>query len=329
MPVVVETFHSERLAQNPLGDPPERRVPVYLPPDYEAAAHRRYPLVFALAGFTGTGQSYLNYDFHQPNLPQLLDALIASGALDPCVVVMVDGMTRLGGNQYVDSSAVGPWATHVCEELVPWAEARYRCLGGRAHRGVFGKSSGGYGALMMGLEHADTFAAVACHSGDAYFEYCYGPDIPKAVTGLRRVGGLTKWLETWRDYDKLPGALFATVNIVAMSAFYSPDPSARHGFELPFDEATGVLRPEVFARWKRRDPVELVAAHADALRSLSLLFFDCGERDEYHLQHGARILHGRLDAASVSHVYEAFDDDHRRVSYRYKASLPRLVKAII
>src|SRR5687768_15265197 len=159
--VEIHAFESALLAGNPLGDPTTRRVPVYLPEDYDQERTRRYPVLHALAGFTGSGLSSLNWDWYQPTLPERLDRLIASGRMPPVVVVMADGITRLGGNQYVDSTAVGPWARHVCEELVPWAERTFRLLPGRDHRGVFGKSSGGYGALMMGLEHADTFAAVA------------------------------------------------------------------------------------------------------------------------------------------------------------------------
>lgn len=326
MPVSLERFESALLAGNPLGDSPVRTIPVYLPPGHVPG--RRCPVLYALAGFTGTGLSFLNYDFYQANLPEQLDALIAAGDMPPVVVVMVDGMTRLGGNQYIDSTAVGPWARHIVEELVPWAEASLPVLPGRAHRGVFGKSSGGYGALMMALEHADTFAAAASHSGDTYFDFCYGADFPHAIDALRKAGGVERWLSGWRDHARLPSSMFPAVNIVAMSAFYSPNPQAPGGFDLPFDLETGELRPDVFARWKRRDPVELVARHADALRSLALLYFDCGNRDEYHMHHGNRILHARLQAAGVPHVYETFDDGHRGINYRYRASLPRLAAAL-
>ncbi len=326
MPVSVHTFRSRLLEGNPLGDSPERRVPVYVPPGHVEG--HRYPVLFALAGFTGTGVSFLNYDFYQPNLVELLDTLIVGGQMRPCVVVMVDAMTALGGNQYVDSSATGPWASHIVDELVPWAEATLPVLPGRDHRGVFGKSSGGYGSLMMALEHADTFAAAASHSGDAYFEYCYWLDFPAAIDALRRAGGLEGWFSSWRHHDRLSGAMFPAVNVVAMSAFYSPNPTSAHGFDLPFDLETGEVLSSVFARWKRRDPVELVGPRVSSLQSLKLLFFDCGARDEYNLHHGNRILHGRCLAAGVPHVYESFDDGHRGIGYRFKVSLPQLARVL-
>ncbi len=328
--VEVHTFDSVLLRDNPLGDPPVRQVPVYLPPGYDPEGERAYPTLFALAGFTGTGLSFLGYDWWRPALPGLLDRLIGEGTMPPVVVVMVDGMTALGGNQYVDSDAVGPWATHVTEELVPWAEASFRVKKGRDHRGVFGKSSGGYGSLMMGLEHADVFAGVACHSGDCYFEYCYGPDFPKAADGLRAEGGIEAFLRKVRDraWSKFPGRLFPALNVTAMAHFYSPRADAARGFDLPFDEDSGERREDVLARWARRDPVNLAAERADALRTLRLLWIECGTRDEYNLHHGARILAARLRSAGVEHVHEEFDDDHRGLGYRYAVSLPRLARAV-
>lgn len=328
--VTVHEFESRLLEGNPLGDSHVRHVPVYLPPGHEDASGRRYPVLFALAGFTGTGRSYLNLDWWQPDLPTQLDRLIERGALDPVVVVMVDSMTALGGNQYVDSEAVGPWARHVTEELVPWAERTLPVLEGREHRGVFGKSSGGYGSLMMGLEHADVFSGVACHSGDCYFEYCYAPDFPKAADGLASVGGLGPFLEgvRRRKWPKFPSSLFAALNITAMAHFYSPNADAPHGVDLPFDERTGARRPDVLARWARRDPVEIAAAHVADLNRLSHLWIECGTRDEFHLHHGARILSSRLTELGVDHVHEEFDDDHRSLSYRYDVTLPPLVRAL-
>lgn len=325
--VEIHPFQSALLKGNPLGDASLRRVPVYLP---EAAATkgRRFPVLFALAGFTGSGASYLNFDWYQPSLPERLDRLIGEGRMAPVVVVMVDGLTRLGGNQYVDSSAVGPWARHVCEELVPWAERTFPVLPGREHRGVFGKSSGGYGALMMGLEHADVFAGVASHSGDAYFEYCYGVHFPSTVDTLRAMGGLTPFLEALHTKPKCPAAWLSALIVVAQAAFYSPNPAAPHGFDLPFNLDTGERREDVLARWRERDPVYLVERHAAALRSLRLLWFDCGTRDEWHLHHGTRMLAARCRGAGVPCVHEEFDDDHKQVGYRHEVSLPRLAAAL-
>ncbi|MDA1194673.1 MAG: alpha/beta hydrolase-fold protein [Planctomycetota bacterium] len=326
--VEIHAYESALLRGNPLQDPCTRQIPVYLPPGYDRA-DADYPVLFALAGFTGTGRSFLNHDWYQENLPQRLDRLITAEGMPPVIVLMVDGMTRVGGNQYIDSAAVGPWASHIVHELVPWVESAFRVRPGRAHRGVFGKSSGGYGAVMMALEHADTFAAAASHSGDAYFEYCYAPDFPKAADGLRSVGGLGAFLAGLHAHRKFPDKLFHTLNVVAMAHFYGPNAAAPHGFDLPFDERTGERDEAVFARWKTRDPVELVAARAADLKRLALLWIECGAQDEWNLHHGARILSARLTAHGVAHGYAEFEDNHRSLNYRYDETLPRLAAALL
>jgi S-formylglutathione hydrolase FrmB len=328
--VEVHAFESRLLAGNPLRDPARREPIVWLPEAYDREPGRRFPVLFALQGFTGTARHHLNVHWYAPSLPERLDRLVGSGRMAPVVVLMVDGMTAVGGNQWIDSSAVGPWASHVVEELVPWAERTFRLLPGRAHRGVFGKSSGGYGALMMALEHADAFSAAVSHSGDCYFEYAYGCDFPAAADGLRAEGGLAEFLAKVRrrHWPKFPGSLFPALNVVAMAHFYSPDPRAPFGFRLPFAETTGERSAEVMALWARRDPVHLVAERAADLRTLSLLWFDCGTRDQFHLHHGARILAERLRGASVPFVHEEFDDDHSDVGYRMERSLPVLAEAV-
>lgn len=318
---------SRLLAGNPLGDPCERDVPVWLPPGYDAEGSVRYPVLFGLAGFTGTGASFLAYDWYQGTLPERLDRLVAAGEMPPAVIVFVDGMTSLGGNQYIDSPAVGPWARHVVDELVPWAEQTFRVLPGRDHRGVFGKSSGGFGALRFVMDHADTFAAAACHSGDLYFESCYGPMLPKAVDALAAAGGLERFRATFRDAPTFPGRLFPALEVVAMAAFYSPRDAG--GVDLPFDERTGERRDDVWARWLAHDPVRRVGVSAAALGSLRHLHVECGTRDEYHLHHGARIFSARLADLGIRHQHLEFDDGHRNLGYRYDQSLPGLARALL
>jgi len=169
-----------------------------------------------------------------------------------------------------------------------------------------GRSSGGFGALVLGLRHPDVFGIVASHSGDMGFEYCYLPDFPPAMIALERHGGLQGFLQQFYAKPKKSPEDFLTMNVVAMSACYSPNPDSPnpdvkpHLFDLPFDLGTGELVQEVWRRWLAWDPVRLV------------------ERPE----HGARMLSARLRAKGVEHVYEEFDDTHRDLDYRYDRSLP-------
>ena len=177
--VVVERFHSKVLAGNRAGDPDVRAVPIYLPPSYAEDPGRRYPVVHVLTGFTGRGRMLLNDSPWSPSLDDRVDALIARGACGEMILVMPDCFTRYGGSQYLNSSATGRYEDHLVVELVRHVDERYRTLPDREHRGIVGKSSGGYGALVQGMRHPGVFGAIACHSGDMVFDYCYRGDVPK------------------------------------------------------------------------------------------------------------------------------------------------------
>jgi len=322
-------LRSRLLAGNPLGDDPERRIAVHLPAGYGEDPARRYPLLVSLAGYTGSGLAQIAWRGFAESLPERLDRLIGEGRMPPAIVAMPDCFTALGGNQYLDSSAIGAWESFLVRELVPELDARYATHGDRDTRGVFGKSSGGYGALMHGLRHPETWGAVACHSGDLYFPYAYLPDLPLAVDVLSAHGGsVERFLAAFRAKQKHPSREIHALMVIAMAASYDPDPAAPVGFHLPMDLGTGEIDPVRWAHWLAHDPVELVEGRADALRSLRALFIDCGTRDEYRLHHGARILHRRLDALGVPHEYEEFDDDHSSLDYRFDVSLPRLAAAL-
>ncbi|HEY6196111.1 MAG TPA: alpha/beta hydrolase-fold protein [Candidatus Eisenbacteria bacterium] len=325
--VEIVRFESAVLRGNPAGDPHERRIPVYLPPSYDREPARRFPLLLVLTGFTGRGRMLLNDNPWSPSLDDRCDALIAAGAPE-MIVVMPDCLTRFGGSQYVDSTATGRYETHLIEELVPWTDRTFRTLAAREHRGIAGKSSGGFGALRLGMRHPDVFGALACHSGDMLFEYCYRVDFPKACSVLQAAGGVRRFLEAFEARPQKGKDDFLTLNIVAMAACYSPDPAAELGVGLPFDLATGLPRDDVFARWLAFDPLRLLPAHAEALRSLRLVYLDCGTQDEFHLHHGARAFSAELTRLGIAHRYEEYADGHMNVSYRYDQSLPALARAL-
>ena len=170
--VILESFTSRVLADNPLGDPATRNLPIILPPDY-AASDKRYPVIYGLTGFTGSGPMMFNVSAWQPNLQQRIDRLMAEGKLPPAIYVLPDCFTRYGGSQYLNSTAIGRYEDYVIDEIVPHIDRTYRTIAGPEGRGVFGKSSGGYGSIMLGMKHPDVFGAVACHSGDMAFDLAY------------------------------------------------------------------------------------------------------------------------------------------------------------
>jgi pimeloyl-ACP methyl ester carboxylesterase len=313
------------LAGNPLGDPARRPLLVYLPPGH---APGRLPAVYLLHGFGGDVRGWTSAGTFQPTVPERIDAAIAAGALPPFVAVFPDGATRLGGTQWTDAPAVGRYQAYVAEAVVREVEARFGTIPAREARAVVGKSSGGYGALRMGRDRPDVFAHVACHSGDAYFEYCYLSDLPRAAAALLAAPSPAEWLaEAHRRAreTKLRGEDHAVLTVLAMAAHYSPDPGAPLGLALPFELPSGRLRPEIWARWLAEDPVRYVPGALDAFRRLRTVFLDCGTRDEFHLRWGTRMVAEALRAGGVEVVHEEFEDGHMGLSYRLDRSLGVIV----
>jgi enterochelin esterase family protein len=245
---------------------------------------------------------------------------------------MPDCFTRLGGSQYVDSPATGPYRRYLIEELVPFLDAQVRTIPDRDHRGVLGKSSGGYGALCLGMTHPETFGAIACHSGDLAFDLCYVPEFPAAARTLGAAPSPEAWLERLESQVKREWRDTSVLCTLCMAACYSPDPAKPPplALDLPFDLHTCELIPEVMARWYAHDPVRMIEDPAcqAALRSLRLCYLDCGTRDEFNLQFGARILARRLRSLELEHIHEEFDDGHRSTTYRYDHSIPRLARCL-
>jgi S-formylglutathione hydrolase FrmB len=320
MTVEILEFESRVLRGNPLGDPHVRRTPVYLPPSYPQG---RYPVIYMLTGFTGFGEMLIQRGAWSESLPERVDRLIRTKKMGEAIVVMPDCFTRLGGSQYLNSPATGRYEDHVVRELIPHIDGRYPTTGRRA---VVGKSSGGYGAMVLGMRHPDVFQALACHSGDMYFEYCYQADFPKAVDILRKHGGVARFLKAWEKMPKrLAGNLHAAVNTIAMAACYSPRGKS---FDLPFEERTGEIRSAVWKRWKSLDPIEMLDRHAKNLKRMRGVFVDCGTRDQFALHHGARIFAAKAKRLGVRLIHEEFDDDHSSISYRYDRSLPLLHRCL-
>jgi S-formylglutathione hydrolase FrmB len=320
----VERFESAVLRGNLPGDPHVRDLYLYLPPGYDGSA-ARYPVIWCLSGFTGRGRMMLNDGTWEPGLGDRMDALVASGRAKPAILAMPDCFTHLGGSQYVNSPALGRYEDYLVDELVPFVDGRFRTRADAAHRGVMGKSSGGFGAISLGMKHPDVFAGVACHSGDMAFDLCYRIDFGPALRGLRKAGGVEPWLRKFRGSRRKRASDIHVLNILAMSASYSPNVGAPPAYcDLPFDLETGTLDANVWKRWRSFDPVRLADRYAENLKRLRLLYIDCGTEDEFYLDLGARQLVERLRRLGVPHEHEEFEDGHMSIPYRNDVSLARL-----
>lgn len=321
------TMESQALRGNPLGDPHRRTMPVYLPPGY-ANGSGRYPVVYFLHGFAGSPMAWLNPSAFTRNVPTRLDDLIADAKIPPVIGVFVDGWTVLGGSQWINSEAIGNYRDYVARDLVAAIDREFRTHARAESRAVVGHSSGGYGALVMGRHHPDVFGHLGVQSPDSYFEYGYLPDFPKAANGLVKFPDVEAWfcdMVTRASATKLRGDDFPVINIVGMSAAYSPKQGAPLNLELPFELPTARIREDVWNRWLEHDPVRFVRANVDAFRRLTTVFLDCGARDEFNLRWGTRMLAEALRAGSVDVLHEEYEDGHMQVNYRYDRSLSYLV----
>jgi Putative esterase len=332
MPVLRHRLTSRVLVGNSLGDPIERNLYVYVPPDYQPDASRRWPAVLALVGYTGTGGYLFNVDPLTESLHDKLDRMIASGACPPMIIAAPDCFTRVGGNQYINSAGTGRYEDYLIDEIIAFVDANYRTTP-RGQWGVFGKSSGGYGSIVLGMRRPDVFCAIADHSGDANFELCYMQDFPAALDAFREAGGPAAWLDRyWADANRRREKHYKPLNAIGMAAHYSPNPDApvAHArIDWPFDLETGEFRPAVWDRWRAWDPIRMIDGHLDNLRKLRAIYIDCGTRDEFALHWGARTLAASLRARGLTVRHEEFDDGHMNIPYRYDVSLPFLGEAIL
>jgi enterochelin esterase-like enzyme len=322
--IYAEAISSRALTGNPLGDPSTRQVLVYLPPGYDES-RQRFPVVYLLASYPKTGASFLQFEAWEEPFQARLDRLLDQGRIRPMMVVLPDAFTRLGGSQYINSGATGAYQDYLVE-IVQWADQTLRTIPAKSARAVAGKSSGGYGALRAGMDHPSVFGLVADHSGDKYFEMCYGPTLPRFFRAIVEHDPERALMDPigMRPHNQ---AFFDVMEVLALSACYSANPASRFGFDLPVDLVTGEILEEVWARWKAHDPLERVESSADALPSLDLLFVDCGRSDEFNIHVGSRLLHRRLEGLGVQHFYEEFDDGHFRTSYRYDVSFAAISRA--
>jgi S-formylglutathione hydrolase FrmB len=354
--LVVLQHASKILKGNPLRDPHVRKVAVWLPPQYdEGAVTRRFPVLYDLVGFTGSGLAHANWRPFGDNVPERAARLIHENKMGPVIIVFPDCFTALGGNQYVNSSAIGDYADYLTREIIPFIDREFRTLPSREHRGCFGKSSGGYGAILHAMKYAKHWGAIANHSGDAYFDFVYWHDWPNTLNELakhrrpKRTAGaydargesnrkgvaaglddgrIKRFLAHVWSKEKLTAQETLCIMNLCMAATYDPDPRAPLGFRVPFNLESGEVIAERWRKWRENDPIHLVAKYRDNLKSLRGIYIDCGWRDQFHIHYGARILSKHLDAARIRHRYEEFDDDHSDIDYRMDVSLPFLYRAL-
>jgi Putative esterase len=322
---------SDVLADNPLGDPARRPLHVYRPPGVELDHPRPLPSVYVIQGYTGQLDMWVNRVAFEPTMIERVDALFAGGGCPAAIVVFVDCWTSFGGSQFLNSTSLGRYQDHLCDEVVAFIDERYPTAASRDHRGLTGKSSGGYGAMVVPMMRPDVFGALASHAGDALFEACYLRAFPEVARKLRDdfEGSYDVFFERLTAADHVDfDDLGAPLEMYGYAAAYSPDPGRPGKALLPFEVDTGRLRDDIWERWLEHDPVRMARRHADALRSMRRIYLDAGRSDEYFLDLGAQAFAGELRALDVEHSLDLFEGKHGGLTYRYPGAIRELVLAI-
>ncbi|MGE0171803.1 MAG: alpha/beta hydrolase-fold protein [Oligoflexales bacterium] len=313
------------LLQNPAGVADQRDVSVYIP-----NAKGKHPVLYYLTPWTQSGKQAFGWQAFKEPLDEKISRLISEKKIPPVVVVAPDLYTYFGGSQFIDSPFLGSHASFIVKELTAFIESNFPVAPGWHHRGVFGRSSGGFGGLRLAMDFEQAFASVACHSGDLGFDAAYRHDLLLLPQELSRFDNdCDRFIKYTKSAAKLRSTEVHVLMLLGMAASYSPNPEISCGFDLPIDLWTGEIKEDVWRRWLAHDPVCRLDQTWRNLTGLKRLFIDCGKKDQYNLHFGARQLSKKLKNLKVEHSYEEFDDNHSGTEYRFDASLPEIVGVLV
>lgn len=301
--VVREVVHSPSLEKSVTGESPDRHVSIYLPPAYDSARDKRYPVVYLLHGIADTDETWTTANF--VNIRELMNRGIAEGRFGEMIVVMPDEQPKLLGSFYTNSSVTGNWEDFTVKELVSYVDSKYRTLAQAESRGLAGHSMGGYGAIKLGMKHPDVFSvvyamnpAVLGWSGDVSIQN------PAFTSVLGK-----------KSYDELFKDGFYPAAIVAVAQSFSPNPNRPPFYvDLPFALVDGKLQPAepAFSEWEANFPINMIKQYKSNLQKLKGLRFDSGYSDEFtHIPPTSRALSNALTSLGIEHTFEEYNGDHR------------------
>src|SRR5262245_54148222 len=285
-------IHGKALEGNLEGDAVDRDVIVYLPPSYQTERNRRYPVVYALHGYS-VGAEQWSQEIH---VPQTIEGAFASGAKE-MIVVVPDSKTLHNGSMYSSSPTTGDFERYIAKDLVAYIDSHYRTLATRRSRGLVGHSMGGYGATRIGMKHPDVFGSLYIMSPCCLSPRRARPLTPENAQALAEV-------KTAADAARLPGTLRS---LLAGAAAWSPNPKNPPLFvDLPYQDT--VLRDDVLARWAANAPLSFLDQYIGNLRQYNGIAIDVGDQDGLRVDAGK--LHDALDRYGLPHTFEVYSGTH-------------------
>jgi S-formylglutathione hydrolase len=311
--VVYITVHGTSLEHNHVGDSPDRDVAVYLPPNYEKST-QRYPVLYLLHGYTGDERGWMNPNY--VGLPEMMDRLIQQHAIESMVVVMPNSFNRFGGSFYANSELSGDWEDFIVRDLVAYVDAHYRTLADAASRGIAGHSMGGYGALLIGMQHPEVFTAA------------YGMSPCCAIWDGSEDRDDVMKAQQAKNLQEIVAGGMGPQSELALAAAFSPNVhNPPFGVDWPFD-AKGKPVPAVGALWKANVLAAIAAKYAAGAPRLHALGFDVGRQDG--LLPSVRQLDQEMTKLGIAHQYSEYDGNHsNRIHERMeKVVLPMMAKTL-
>ena len=284
--------HGASLEGNLEGDAVDRDVIVFLPPGYEKEKNRRYPVVYALHGYSIGAEQWT----HEIHVPQTIEGAFAQGAQE-MIVVLPDSKTVHNGSMYSSSVTTGDFEQFIARDVVSYIDAHYRTIANRASRGLVGHSMGGYGASRIGMKHPDVFGSLYIMSPCCMTARGAGPANPADEKALAAV-------KSPADSAGLPFGLRAQL---ASAAAWSPNPK-NPPLYLDLPMKNGAADPEVLAKWAANAPLAFVDQYIGNLRQYRGIAIDVGDQDG--LKVGAGKLHEILDSYGIPNTFEIYSGTH-------------------
>ncbi len=309
-----EVIHAKSLENNKPGDPVEREI-LIISNNYNESS----PLLVGIAGFYGTSFNFLNRSYSSQDFLTTLEKISKQNPDISYIMALPDTMTYYYGNQYLNSSAVGNYEDFIVYDLMNFLKEKF----GDRKTGIFGKSSGGFGAYNLTMRHPEVFSGFIDVSGDSLFEYCYLKDFPGAIDIFRNLDP-EKFLQDFRSKEYHSNQELNAMEVIAMSSFYSPNAGSTYGFDLPFNIESGEIRYDVWNRWLDVDPARTIVRFAHRLKGKKIIL-QVGKRDEFTLNIGISSMHHTLKIQQVEHTYHEYDTGHFSIDFLYQYSIPELV----
>lgn len=308
--LVREKVHGQSLEKTVTGEAADRSVSVYLPPSYDAAPTKRYPVVYLLHGITDTDETWIrSWTRGDPwqSVPGIMDRGITEKRFGEMIIVMPDARTNWGGSFYTNSTATGNWEDFIARDLVTYIDGKYRTLARASGRGIAGHSMGGYGAIKLGMKHPEVYSVV----------YGMNPAVLGWAQDLSGENPAFNFLLTKKPNspaEVMQGGFYALGIIVVAQAF-SPNPERGPLFiDLPFALVEGKLQKAepTYGKWNENMPLYMVEKYASNLKSLRGFRFDSGYDDQFkHIPPTSRALSAALTKQGIEHVFEEYNGDHR------------------